>query len=107
MESGKLRHRGMLYSPPATLTARGQVDKSAAWTSVATVRVGIRAASGGEYVRGRQVVAEATHLLTIRFRSDVQPTWKMTIDGTDYHILAVQDADDRRREMTLQAKVLA
>lgn len=104
MESGKLRFRGSLQSPPATLTDRGAVDKSASWTTVATVRVGITSTAGGEFLRGRQVMAEATHLLTIRYRSDVTPRWRMQIDGVTYHFLAVTP-DDRKREIVIQSRV--
>lgn len=106
MESGKLRHRGTLESPPSTLTARGQIDRAVAWTTVATVRVGLRAAAAGEIVRGRQMVAEATHVLTIRYRSDVTTQWRMTIGARTFHFLAVSDPDDRRRELLIQAREL-
>lgn len=106
MDSGTLRHRGRLEKPPATLTSRGQRDRSAAWTYVAEIYFGKRTVAAGEVIRGRQVHAEATHRLTIRYRDDVTPQWRIVEDNRTYELLSVIDPDDRKRTLELDVKEL-
>lgn len=107
MQAGKLRNRGRLYSPPITKTARGQIDKDAPWVFEGLEWCSVRDAGDTEVMRGRQPTAEASHVVGMRYRDDVRATWKIVVDGKDYHILGVSDPDDRKRTLVLDVKELA
>lgn len=107
MQAGKLRNRGRLYSPPIERTARGQPDKSAPWVDEGLEWCAVRDAGDFEVMRGRQPTAEASHVVTLRYRADIKATWKIVVDGKEFHIKGVSDPDDRKRTLLLDVSELA
>lgn len=105
-DTGKMRHRGRLESPPETLTARGQRDRTAAWSLVAMVHFAKRTVSAAEIIRGRQVHGEATHRLTIRWRDDVTSANRIVEGTRTYELLSAFDPDDRKQVLECDAKEL-
>jgi SPP1 family predicted phage head-tail adaptor len=75
---------------------------------VATVWAEILTGSGREVFRAQQMQADTTHVITIRYRSDVDETWwGVEKNGAQetFQFLAVFDPDRKRKQLTILAKV--
>ena len=74
-------------------------------TLASNVPANVMTVSGTEGIRGRQVDATATHLVETRYRSDVNPSDKITDHlSRTLNIIAINDKDGRERHMILQCK---
>lgn len=74
------------------------------WQPVATIWGQVDPLSGKEYLKAAQMIADASHEITIRYRTGVVP--KMRIQRTDagtqvYEILAVLNPEMRNKQLTL------
>lgn len=69
---------------------------------VANVWAGIVPVSGREMVRGGMVPgAETLHEVTIRYRPDVTPRWRLRAGSRVFNVESVIDVDERRSELKL------
>lgn len=78
MNAGKLRHFVTLYSPPDGTTPDAFGDLSGAFTEVEQVWCSIEPGSGREFWLAQQTRADITHVIKMRYRSDVGPRWRLT-----------------------------
>jgi SPP1 family predicted phage head-tail adaptor len=103
MKAGKLRHRATLQQNTPTQNAAGQFLPS--WTNVLggsnQVWCEVLPASGREFEKYRQMVAELTHTVRMRYMPNALPTEKMRfLYGS--RVLNIQSAvnvDERNKEM--------
>lgn len=96
---GRMRQRVTIQRNDGTKGTRGQ--KAESWTDIKTVWAEVRTLSGTEGETANMNIASATHLVTIRWRSDV--TEKMRLEwGTKYlGIVSIRDIDGRRQFLDL------
>ena len=74
IEPGRLRQRVNIETP--TTPTNGEVAPT--FSNLATgVPAEVLETSGGEYVRGRQIEAGISAVVTIRYRSDVTPNMRL------------------------------
>jgi len=102
MKSGDLRHRITLQSPSHSRDEYQQMVPT--WTDEATVWAAIEWGSGRRYVEASQLNAEIKGVVRIRYRSDVQPTWRISYDGRYFQILSIANVMERGRELQLNCK---
>ena len=105
MQSGKLgRHRVDIQQPvEGTPDAAGEIPIT--WgTYASSVPVEIMPQGGREYYQAKQVQAEMTHLLKIRYLSGVTSEMRALFGTRELHILDVVNVDERSREMLLTCK---
>ena len=96
---GRMRQRVTIQSNTGTKGTRGQ--KADTWTDVKQVWARVQTLTGTENQTANMQIASATHLVTIRWRSDV--TEKMRFEwGTKYlGIVSIRDIDGRRQFLDL------
>lgn len=64
---------------------------NAVWTTTATVWAGIEPLRGREFFEARQVQQEVTHRITIRYRADLSPAWRVRrVEGTQARIWRIE-----------------
>lgn len=103
MRAGRLRHLVTIQQDTGT-TVDGSNAHVADWTTLDKVRAEVRPTGGGESYRGLQVVAEATILVIMYFRSDVTTKMRIIHEGRTLNILQVSELTGRRRDMAVQCK---
>lgn len=91
---------------------RASADSAPDWQPIADGRcwAGIEATSGGERLRGQQIEAGVTTLVTLRYRPDV--TSRMSIvplrePARRLNIVKAVDPDGRREELMCQCQEVA
>jgi SPP1 family predicted phage head-tail adaptor len=63
----------------------------------------VESVAGGETIRGRQVVATATTLFTVRWLTGVTPKMRLSYEGRTLNILRAGDPYGDRRELRIEA----
>jgi len=67
------------------------------WVSVAQMWGSLTAVRGDEFFAEHRVQGRVSHEILLRYRSDVEPEMRLSLDGREFQILAVFDPDERRR----------
>jgi len=99
VRAGPLRHRINLQQAVEASNGFGDVIRT--WSTVATVWASINPLSGREYLAARQAQAETTTRIQIRFRSDIDETWRVTWSGHTYDIDVVLADPMNAKHLTL------
>lgn len=109
MNPGKFNHYVSLLRLDTSLDAMGGVVKS--WTFIANVWAQWLPTNGREFIAAQTRIAEAAGMLRINYRSDVDATWRVVVDGVTFEIAAPPLwADGQKRYLDLvlkQARVFA
>lgn len=104
LRAGRLgRYSVTIQELTAVQDDAGQAIKT--WTTVtAAVPCEIISAYGGETIRGRQVEARTTHVVTMHFREGITPTMRLveTANGRVLNITRADDFNGKRRELILE-----
>jgi SPP1 family predicted phage head-tail adaptor len=102
MKIGDLRHRVVLQRKEITEDELKQ--QSEAWVDIATVWSAIEPLSGREYFAAKQVNAEVSAKITIRYRKDVSPDMRVIYDGRIFEVLSVINPKERRESLVLMCR---
>ena len=100
MRAGTLKRRVTIQRPTEGL-ADGLSEKAVTWINVVTVSAEVLPQSGREFYRAQQVVAELTHVLSIRYRSGVNETLRLKLGSRILNIVAAVNVDEAGRELLL------
>lgn len=87
VDPGELTERVTLQSRSVAKDAYGQ--DTITWIDVATVWARVRAVSGREFFAAAQVQQEQTVKVLVRYRTDVQTTWRMVWQTRAHDITGV------------------
>lgn len=99
---GRLRHRVTLQTQTTEYDSLGRQRRDAAkWTKVTDLWAEVRELSGRESETAKQITADASHAVTIRFRSGVTSANRLLFRGRVFEIKAVLDDDGTQRELLL------
>jgi SPP1 family predicted phage head-tail adaptor len=105
MKAGDLRHRVKLQQAAETRDAYGAV--TAGWVDVATVWAAVEPLAGREFFAAKQVNAEATGHVRIRYRAGVLATMRVVYGTRVFEIIAPpNNVEERNRELILMVKEL-
>ncbi|MFA5376960.1 MAG: phage head closure protein [Dehalococcoidia bacterium] len=104
MRSGDLRHRITLYAPTESRGTSGGIVTT--YISIATVWANFREPVGKNYYAAMQEHNEVPAELRIRWRADVNSTWRVGFGNRTFEINQAQDPDGKRREQVLYCKEL-
>jgi SPP1 family predicted phage head-tail adaptor len=101
LHAGKIRHRVSIQS--ATTATDEYGGRTESWVTVTggTLWAEIVPLRGGEFVEARQVQPEVTHVITLRYFSDITPKYSVLFGSRRFQILMVTNVEERRREMNL------
>ena len=99
MQSGRLNRRVTLQRKTAATDAYGA--EVASWTDVATVWAAIEPLTGREFFASRQINAEITTRVVIRYLTGIVPAMRIVHGTRLYDILSVIDPRDAHVELQL------
>lgn len=57
-----------------------------------------------ESVRAAQVDEVVDHAITVRFRADIRPGWRLRRGARTFDVVALHDPDERRRYLVLETR---
>ena len=89
-----LNHR--IQIEQAAEASDGTGDPVRTWSLVATLWASVNALTGREAFNAKQVLAEVTHRVTIRYRTGLTPKMRVKFDGRYFDILSVLDAKETK-----------
>lgn len=110
MRAGKLRQVVRIERATLANDAAGQpveVGPPKAIAGGAAVPAEVLAVSGGETVRGSQMEAGVTTLVTMQWRGDVTTADRIIHDGRALNVVRAVDPDGRRRSLVCQCSEVA
>jgi SPP1 family predicted phage head-tail adaptor len=87
-------------------------QKIQSWTDAGTYWASIKNLSGREAVNAKQIKAESTHLVTMRYvgalftSPGLLPSMRLTFNSRIFNILYVNNIDERNREYSLLCQEL-
>ena len=89
IRSGRLRHRVALQQPTTTRNSTG--EPIVTWTTVATVWAEVLDLRGREYIASQEAHSEVGTKITIRYRSDLDLTWRAVFGTRLFDIQQIAD----------------
>lgn len=94
MSPGELRRRMVIRQVSRARDAvGGQVDT---WADLATVWAKVEAVSASERYWRQQTTAQASHKITIRYRTDVTTKMRIAYGAKLFEVRGITDVDDAR-----------
>lgn len=102
MQAGKLRHRVTIQTQTATQGTFGEPADT--WTDVDTVWASVEPLSGREFLDARQMQADVTTRVTIRYLAGVIPSMRVKYGTRTLDILGVVNREERDRTMELMCR---
>lgn len=79
-------------------------EEEITWTDWATVWAAVEPLRGREFMEAKQVQAEVTHRMRMRYRDGISPEKRVSFDGRTFDILAVIHVAEREREVQLMCR---
>lgn len=102
MEIGKLRHRVEIQRKEVKTDEL--LQQSNVWATYATVWASIRPVKGREYIAVKQVNAEISAVITIRYLSGITPEMRILFGNRVFGIVSVINVDERSRVLELMCR---
>ena len=103
MRAGRLRNNAVIQQNAPTQDAIGAEVKS--WsTHTASWWCELAQVNGGEAFRGRTVHASADSVAVGRYVTGVTPRMRLTLGARTFEVLAVNNVENRNRELRLELK---
>ena len=99
---GFMRHKLLLQKENITADASGQEVPS--WTLVDSVFGEVLGTTGGERIRGQQVAADISSVVTIWHRTEVSPQMRFVHGSRNLHIVSARDTDGRGEVLVCQCR---
>ncbi len=103
-KAGDLRHPVTLLRPVHTINAKGR--DITAWETVVAVYAGKRDVSGREFYAAQANHAADTVTFTLRWRHDLDASWRILFHGKPYEIVSINGLGDMRDYMELRCKLV-
>lgn len=103
--AGRLRRRVVLQEPDTAGDSTGQVT---GYVDVATVWAAVEPARGrqmlGSSTGAQSTVKEVTALIIIRYRPDIDASWRIMHDGQAYGIVSLESPASRKAMLELTCR---
>lgn len=101
MRAGPLRHQIVIEQTTETRDTSGGVIDT--WSTFATVWASVSPLIGREYMAAKQVSADVTHKIRMRYLSGVTPKMRVSWDSRTFDIGSILNVDERDIEMVIMA----
>lgn len=101
MQAGKLRYPVTLERPVSTRTPDGEFIRS--WEQVSREWADIESISGREFIAAQASQSATVFRIQVRYRSDLESSWRIREGANVYEITAVLP-DGRRRRLELMCR---
>ncbi len=102
MRAGQLKHRITIQSKSASQNTYG--EEVITWADWATVWAAVEPLQGREFLDGKQITAEVTTRIRIRYRSGILPEYRVKFGSIYYDILSIIPLEERDREIHLMCQ---
>lgn len=83
-------------------TPDGMGGGSVEWVTQATVWAHVRAMRGSERQQAERIEAEGNYLVVIRYRSDINESWRVFWNGRAMNITFIQDGGKRSAYLPME-----
>lgn len=104
MRAGVLNTRASLQDRVTSDDGAG--GEAVAYTTIATLWLGLAAQSGRELAQAKQLNSRVTHLVTARYRADVRARMRLVTGSRVLEIHGAYDPDGRRQQLHLLVEEL-
>ena len=107
MRAGKLRHYITIETPTNTVDSNG--DRTESWATFVNTWASIETGNGREFFAARQVMADLTHTIRLRYRINIEPQMRIkyidqkTSKTRYFNIRASMNPDERNEMLVMQA----
>lgn len=107
MRGGALRH--LIRVEQKTIDVSGDGDRTETWTTFAEVWASVETGNGREFFAARQVIADLTHTIRMRYIVDITPDMRIAYDDLKtgctryFDIKSILNPDERDEMLTMQA----
>ncbi len=101
MRAGQLRHRVEVQVLSGSTQADSRGHSQKAFATQATVRADVQFLTGTEGLLIKQIMAEATHRVHIRYSPFISVKARLKFNGRFLNIESVERVDEKLREMWL------
>ena len=105
IKAGDLRQVIVLLKP--VITYGDHHRRSIEWQEAATVRAAMAEVSGREFWEAQAYHAEDIVTYTIRWRGDMDTTWRVRYQGAEYNILEINHLGNMRDFMRLKCRAVS
>jgi SPP1 family predicted phage head-tail adaptor len=102
MRSGLLQQRLLLQRPVRSRNSLNEDEIT--WTDVAMVWGAVNPNAGRNYFEALQANAEVQGMVRLRYRSDIDPTWRLVHEGRTLEIEYIADPQERHKELLVYYK---
>ena len=99
MKAGPLRQRVTIQEKSASQNTYG--EEVITWTDLATVWAAVEPLTGREFLEGKQITAEVSTRIRIRYRSGITPEMRVEFGSIVYDIHSIIHLEEREREIHL------
>ena len=101
INAGDFRERITIESPPTAKGPIGGPKANEPWTSFATVSAQVKPLQGREAEKAKQIVAECTYQIRIRYLVGVNEMQRIDYGGRKFNILSAIDTEEMHEEWVL------
>lgn len=105
MRAGRLRERVRLLEKSTTRDVMG--GQVVTWVERAVVWCWAEPVRGREYFAAEQFESEITMVFHVRYRADIQVTWRVLYRDEMYDVRSVIDPHSNKRELELMSLLVA
>ena len=96
MKAGELRHRVILQKPTETTNDIEEVVYT--WSDEATVWAAVEPNTGSWYFAAQQANSNVKGRVRMRYRSDIDPTWRLKFGDRILNIESILNPDEKNIE---------
>jgi SPP1 family predicted phage head-tail adaptor len=104
MNAGELIHRIEVQAIGTTRGAAGEVVDTWSTETNGTVWASIKPGSGREFFNAKQINAELTHIIKMRYHAGLSPAKRILYGTRVFNIQEVRNTDEHNTEMIVYAK---
>ena len=101
MRVGPLRHRATIQSYAKTRDAYGAEVET--WSDFADVWASIEPLIGREYMAAKQLTADVSHKIRIRYIEGLSPTMRVVFGTRTFEIVSIINVQERNKELVIMA----
>ncbi len=102
MRAGPLRQRVTIQDKSVSQNTYG--EEVITWTDFATVWAAVEPLRGREFLEGRQITAEVSTRIRIRYRSGIAPEMRVEFGSKVYDVHSIIHIEEREREIHLMCQ---
>lgn len=102
MRAGELRSRIIIQKPVHARSSFNELVTT--YEDVDTIWAAMEWGSGRRFETAKQLNAEIQGIVRIRYRSDIQPTWRLQYGNRYISILSIANIKEKDTELQLNCK---